>query len=31
MLSAVGVAAAVGALQLIWLILHYRKYRPAFA
>jgi len=31
MVSAVSTAAAVGALQLTWLLLHYRKNRPAFA
>jgi sterol desaturase/sphingolipid hydroxylase (fatty acid hydroxylase superfamily) len=31
MVSAVSIAAAVGAIQLIWLLLHYRRYRPAFA
>lgn len=31
MISAVSIAAVVGAIQLIWLLLHYRKYRPAFA
>ncbi|HMY11794.1 MAG TPA: hypothetical protein PKC74_09220, partial [Turneriella sp.] len=31
MVTAVSTAAAVGAIQLIWLLLHYRKHRPAFA
>jgi hypothetical protein len=31
MLMAVGLAGAVGAIQLIWLVLHYHRYRPAFA
>ncbi|MFZ5629032.1 MAG: sterol desaturase family protein [Spirochaetota bacterium] len=31
MVTAVSAAAAVGAIQLIWLLLHYRKHRPAFA
>ncbi len=31
MLSAVSIAAAVGVLQLMWLIVHYRRYRTAFA
>lgn len=31
MVTAVSAAAAVGAIQLIWLLLHYRRHRPAFA
>lgn len=31
MVTAAGIAAAVGTIQLIWLLFHYRKYRAAFA